>query len=144
MTLVNKENLNIVDSFLRLYAQELEKMFADRDLKITFRSLPDHENTYHDILVRLNREIYISQSEIGKLGLTAPEIFAALAHELGHILYNTHPWGYDAETRADTLAAELGLGSQMIAVIEKIIASRRYRQITSELVHRIQFLKHIA
>ncbi|MCM1152652.1 MAG: hypothetical protein NC328_03240 [Muribaculum sp.] len=144
MTYVNNHNIPVVNAFLRLYGETLQKKFADSDITINFLPLHDDENTYHDILARLNKQIYLSETEIGRLGLTNPEIFAAIAHELGHILYHTHPWGYDAETRADTLAAELGLGTQMISVIEKIIACRRFRHITSELVHRIQYLQHIA
>lgn len=110
---------------------------------IEFLPLPDDENDYNDVIVKVANCIYISESQVGKMGFSNPELFAALSHELGHILYRTHPWTYDSEERADTLAAELGLGSQMISVIEKIIASRRFRYLTGALVQRIQFLQHL-
>lgn len=144
MTITNEYNLFIVDSFLRCYGEVLDKMFKDEDYNIEILPLADTDNEYGDILVRLGKKIYISEREIGNLGLSSPELFAAIAHELGHILYHTHPWAHDAETRADTLAAQLGLRDQMISVIEKIIASRRFRHITSMLVQRIQFLQHLA
>lgn len=144
MKLSNPEKLPIVDAFLRYYEDVLKLHFPDDNMEIIFHSLPDEENEYRDIVVRLNKSIYLSTSEINNLGLTPPEIFAAIAHELGHILYHTHPWAYDAEERADSLAAELGLGQQMITVIEKIINSRRFRHITSALVRRIQYLTHLA
>ena len=144
MKLFNPDKLPVVESFLRCYGEPLQRLFPDDTVKINFRSLPDEDNDFRDIVVRLNKTIYLSTSEINKLGLTPPEIFAAIAHELGHILYHTHPWAYDAEERADSLAAELGLGRQMITVIEKIIASRRFRHITSALVRRIQYLTHLA
>ncbi|MDE5551637.1 MAG: hypothetical protein K2I91_00405, partial [Muribaculaceae bacterium] len=140
MKLFNPDKLPIVESFIRCYDEPLQRLFPDDKIKIIFRSLPDEDNDYRDIVVRLNKTVYLSTPEINKLGLTPPEIFAAIAHELGHILYHTHPWAYDAEERADSLAAELGLGRQMITVIEKIIASRRFRHITSALVRRIQYL----
>lgn len=143
MRIYNPERIATADAFLRCFGETLDSLFADRDVDISIHSLPDEENEYHDIVVRLGNCIFLSEKEIGKLGLSDPEIFAAIAHELGHILYHTHPWAYDSEQRADTLAAQLGLRDQMISVIEKIIASRRFRHITAALVQRIQFLQHL-
>lgn len=144
MKLYNPFDLPVVASFIRLFGETITKKFEDNNTVITFLPLSDDENEYDDIIVRLGDKIYLSEKEIGRLGLSDPEIFASLAHELGHILYHTHPWGFDAESRADTLAAELGLRDQMISVIDKIITSRRFRNVTSSLVQRIQFLKHLA
>lgn len=150
----NKYELPEVESFLRLYGDDLRARFdemrkladnkTDLPETIEFVPLPDEENEYDDVVVKLENRIYISKRMVGEMGFSYPELFAVLAHELGHILYRTHPWGFDAEERADSLAAELGLGTQMISVIEKIIASRRFRNITSALVRRIQFLQLIA
>ncbi|MCM1319546.1 MAG: hypothetical protein NC217_04120 [Muribaculaceae bacterium] len=146
----NRYNLPAVDAFLRLYGELIEAKFAElqhpipRPHIIEFLPLPDDENEYNDVVVRVSNRIYISEQQVGLMGFTEPELFAALCHELGHILYHTHPWAYDSEERADTLAAELGLGNQMISVIEKIIASRRFRNLTAALVHRIHFLQHLA
>lgn len=144
MQLLNPYKLPVVDAFIRCYAQPLNELFPDCDTTITFSPLTEQDNQYRDIIVRLNKTIYLSEIEIGALGLTYPELFAAIAHELGHILYHTHPWAYDAEERADGLAADLGLATQMINVIEKIIDCRRFRHITSALVKRIQYLSHLA
>lgn len=144
MKIENPHKIPIVDSFLRLYGKTISRKFENEIFNVEIFPLPDSDNDYSDIMVRLGKKIFISQTQIGKLGLTPPEIYAALAHELGHILYRTHPWAADAENRADSLAAELGLGPQMIRVIEKIILSRRYPHITSLLVRRIQFLQHLA
>ncbi len=92
---------------------------------------------------RIGRTVYISDEEVGMIGLTDPEIFAALAHEVGHIVYHTHDWQPDCEQRADMLAAYLGLGSQMIAAIEKILDSRRFSKLTSLLIGRIHFLQNM-
>ena len=150
----NSYKLPVVESFLRLYEDALVRKFDEMrelaaDVKplpdtIEFLPLADAENEYDDVVVRLGNKIYISEKMTGQMGFSYLELFAVLAHELGHILYRTHPWGFDAEERADSLAAELGLATQMISVIEKIIASRRFRQITSALVRRIQFLQLIA
>ncbi len=151
---INKYSIPEVDSFLRLYGDALVNRFDElralaedkRELPevIEFVPLSDEENEYDDVVVKLENRIYISKRMVGEMGFTYPELFAVLAHELGHILYRTHPWGFDAEERADSMAAELGLGNQMIAVIEKIIASRKFRNVTSALVRRIQFLQLIS
>lgn len=150
----NKYSIPEVDSFLRLYGDALVRRFdelralADDKTElpevIEFVPLKDEENEYDDVVVKLENRIYISKRMVGEMGFTYPELFAVLAHELGHILYRTHPWGFDAEERADSMAAELGLGDQMIAVIEKIIASRKFRNVTSALVRRIHFLQLIS
>lgn len=150
----NKYKLPEVDSFLRLYGNALTAKFIEmRELSdnendlpgvIEFVPLSDEENQYDDVVVKLGNRIYISKRMVGEMGFSYPELFAVLAHELGHILYRTNPWGFDAEERADSLSAELGLGHQMISVIEKIIASRKFRNVTSALVRRIQFLQLIA
>lgn len=144
MNIYNPHKIEIVDSFIRLFQIPLNEKFPESNTDITLLPLPDGENEYDDIVVRLGNKIFLSEKQIGLLGLTQPEIYAAIAHELGHILYHTNPWVADSESRADTLAAELGLRDQMIAVIEKIILSRRYRHITSLLVQRINFLGLLA
>lgn len=144
MKIINHTGIPEVEGFLRLFGSLLESRFSSEEYDIEIFNLSDEENTYGDILVRLGKKIFISKSQTKRLGLTTPELYAAIAHEMGHIIYRTHPWAADAENRADSLAAELGLGEQMISVIEKIIQSRRYRNITSSLVRRIQFLKHLA
>ena len=144
MNIINHTDIPEVESFLRLYGPLIEQRFGHEEFDVEIFPLPDEENAYGDILVRLGKKVYISATQTGKLGLSIPELYAAIAHELGHIFYRTHPWAADAENRADTLAAEVGLGDQMIRVIEKIILSRRYSHITSNLVQRIQFLRHLA
>ncbi len=144
MQLINKSSLFQVEAYIRLFGDIILEKGKDYSDNIVLLDLPDCDNEYGDSIVRLGNKIYISESEIGKLGLSEIELFAAISHELGHILYHTTPWGNDSESRADTFAAELGLCRQMISVIEKIIASRRYRNMTTMLVQRIQFLQHLA
>lgn len=144
MTFKNNDNIEIVNSFLRLYGEAIQGLTEDNRECIEFFLLRDADNDYGDPIVSICNEIQLSLSELGKLGLTEPEIFAAIAHEIGHIAYGTLPFGVDAESRADSFAAELGLANQMISVIEKLIASRRYRRVTGALVQRIYFLQHLA
>ena len=127
--------------FIRMYGDVLSCMFADRgDFVVAVRPLPDADNEYRDMVARLGNTIYISERECGLAGFSDTDLMAALAHEIGHIVYGSLPFGLDAEMRADTLAFELGLGTQMKSAIDKIIATRRYRHLTSQLVRRLQML----
>lgn len=143
MQLINRENLEIADCFIHLYGEVLNKIAGHYEGRIEFKRLGREDNEYHDIMVRLGNSIYISEEEVGMIGLSDTELLASIAHEIGHIVYNTHGWQPDCELRADTLAAELGLGSQMISAIEKIIDSRRYNKLTSLLVERIHYLQNM-
>lgn len=143
MRLINTDGIEIVESFIRLYGEAVENIARHYDGDIYFRQLRRDENEYNDIMGRVGQTIYISTEEVGRLGLTKPEILAAIAHEIGHIVYHTRSWQPDCEQRADMMAADLGLGSQMISAIEKIIESRRYRKLTAMLVGRIHFLQNM-
>lgn len=141
LKLRNPENIGVAGMFIQMFGPLLGKIFSDRgDLTIDIRILPDDANEYKDIVARLGRNIYISPSQCGAIGLTNAEIMASIAHEIGHIMYGSMPFGFDAEFRADSLAFELGLGVQMMGAIDKIIASHRYRHITGQLVQRLQML----
>jgi hypothetical protein len=143
MQLINRENIEIVDIFTHIYGELLTSLTPHYEGTIEFKTLSKEENRYHDIMVRLGNVIYISKEESGMIGLTDTEMLAAIAHEIGHIVYNTRNWQSDCEHRADMLAAELGLGSQMIRAIEKILESRRYQKLTALLIQRIHFLQNM-
>lgn len=143
MILQNTNNIPQVSAFIRMYGTSLEKLAGHVEKPIIFKRLRKIDNEYNDIMVRLGQTIYISEEEVGKLGLTDPEILAVIAHEVGHVIYSTNSWQPYCEERADSVAADLGLGSQMISAIEKIIDSRKYSQLTSNLVARIHFLQNM-
>lgn len=143
MIIQNNNKIPHVSAFIRLYGESLEKLACNFERPIVFKRLNKTENRYHDIMARLGQTIYISEEEVGKLGLTDPEILAVIAHEIGHVIYSTNSWQPYCEERADSVAADLGLGKQMISAIEKIIESRKYPQLTSNLVARIHFLQNM-
>lgn len=143
MRLINKDNIDIVDFFIRIFKDRLEELAPHYTGDITFALLPDEENDYRDMMGRVGSIIYYSPQEVRKIGLSDTEMLAALAHEVGHIVYNTRGWQPDQEQRADSFAADLGLGTQMISAIEKIIESRRFNKLTSLLIGRIHFLQNM-
>ena len=58
--------------------------------------------------------------------LTEEEQYAAIAHEIGHIIYRfsdkkeQFPKGQGEEIFADSIAAEIGLANEILSVIEKM------------------------
>lgn len=73
-----------------------------------------------------NAGIIYNESLIRQLGLTESEQFAAIAHEIGHILYfflenkRDYPELQGEEIYADKLACEIGLSAEMLSTIEKL------------------------
>lgn len=143
MQFINRQNIEIVDIFVRMFGELVSSTASHFTSPIEFKKLPEEENRYHDIMVSVGSTIYISIEESGQIGLSDTEMLAVIAHEIGHVVYGAHSWLPDCEQRADMMAAKLGLGSQMIAAIEKILDSRRYQKLTSSLIGRIHFLQNM-
>lgn len=74
--------------------------------------------------------IIFNQAVIEHLGLTEEEQYAAIAHEIGHIIYRfsslkeQYPGEQGQEIFADKVASEIGLRSQLLSVIQKLESSR--------------------
>ncbi len=143
MHFINRQDIEIVDVFVRLFGEPVAEAAAHYTMPIIFKRLERADNKYNDIMVSMGNTIYISLDEIGSIGLSDTEILASIAHEIGHIVYGAHGWWPDCEQRADMMAAKVGLGNQMISAIEKFIDSHRYRRLTSQLVGRIHFLQNM-
>ena len=80
--------------------------------------------------------IVFTQSLIDELGLTESEQFAAIAHEIGHILYfyleykDSFPC---EEVYADSVACRIGLKDSILSMIDKLISCGKYQDLESQL-----------
>ncbi len=89
--------------------------------------------------------IVFSQSLIDKLDLTEPEQFAAIAHEVGHILYfflenkDSYP---SEEVYADSVACRIGLKDSILSVIGKLIHCGMYQDLEHQLMIRKMFISN--
>ena len=85
-----------------------------------------------------NADIIHNESLIRQLGLTELEQFAAIAHEIGHILYfflenkRDYPGLQGKEIYADKIACEIGLAAEMLSTIEKLERSGIFRDPISQ------------
>lgn len=72
--------------------------------------------------------IVFNVSVITAIGLSENEFYAAIAHEIGHILYfffeykDSYPGPQGEEVYADEIACRLGLAPSMLSTLEKIEA----------------------
>lgn len=143
MRLINKDDIEIVDAFIRIFGDKVSELAPHYQRDIEFKRLRKSDNHYGDVMGRLGNVVYISPEEVGRLGLSDTEMLATIAHEIGHIVYSTCNWQPDCEERADSFAADLGLGTQMISAIEKILDSKRYEKLTRMLIGRIHYLQNM-
>ena len=82
MRLINKDNIEIVDVFIRLYGELIEDIAPHYKGDIVFKNLPADENEYHDIMGRVGNVIYHSEVEVGKI-MRSPLYYLKKKIELG-------------------------------------------------------------
>lgn len=82
--------------------------------------------------------IIYNETLIRQLGLTESEQFAAIAHEIGHILHfflenkQYYSGQQGEEIYADMIACQIGLGEEMLSAIEKLEQSGIYLNLASQ------------
>lgn len=112
-----------VDEYLGLPNEILRKVMIDDIREQSFASFIYKKEV---AIETTNAGIIYNESLIRQLGLTESEQFAAIAHEIGHILYfflenkRDYPELQGEEIYADKLACEIGLAAEMLSTIEKL------------------------
>lgn len=76
-------------------------------------------------------EIMVNKTLCERLELTAQEMLAAVAHEVGHIMFYFHTekekWkGIDEEMICDEYVCRMGLKDEMVSLLKKMIDSGKY------------------
>ena len=91
--------------------------------------------------------IVFTQSLIDELELTESEQFAAISHEIGHILYfylenkDSYPC---EEVYADSVASRIGLKDLILSVIDKLICCGKYHDLDNQLRMRKLYISNTA
>lgn len=91
--------------------------------------------------------IIFNQAAIDNLELTEEEQYAAIAHEIGHIIYRffdkkeQFPKGQGEEIFADSIAAEIGLAEELLSLLEKMVSSGLFQDSVSRFGMRIKYLQ---
>ena len=95
-------------------------------------------------------EIIVNEDLCIKLQLTKNELFAAIAHEIGHIIMFFHTekeqfQGQAEEIYCDTYACRIGLSDSLITLLNKMIDSGLYSEsIINEMHNRLFFYKSLS
>lgn len=95
-----------------------------------------------------NAGIIINEPIIKNLKLTESEQLAAIAHEIGHILFfflenkEDYPGPNGEEIYCDSIACKIGLSAEMLSIIIKLINDKNYSEFSCSLYIRKNILKH--
>lgn len=90
--------------------------------------------------------IIFNQAAIAHLRLSEDEQYAAIAHEIGHIIYRFYdkkeqfPKGQGEEIFADSIAAEIGLPEELLSLLEKMENSGLFPNSESRFGMRKKYL----
>lgn len=85
---------------------------------------------------------------IEQIGFTEPEQHAAIAHEIGHMLYfflenkSDYPGPQGEEIYCDTIASRIGLSAPMLSALEKLETCGMFPNSLSRFGIRKVFLNH--
>ena len=91
--------------------------------------------------------VVFTQSLVDEFDLTESEQFAAIAHEVGHIMYfyldnkDSYP---NEEVYADNIACRIGLRYSIISLLDKLISCGRYKDLEGMLIMRKLFMSYYA
>ena len=119
------------DAFLR---NPGELPMIDLDENDAFACSSDKQE---DAISSTKAGIIFNKAAIDRLGLTEEEQFAAIAHEIGHIIYrfsslkDKYPGHQGQEVFADTVACEIGLTTQIRSLVSKMMSSGLYAEAES-------------
>lgn len=139
----NNSQLSIFDSFIELYGDD--KMCKAIDCRcITFNQCPFCGVNKNDSPFETASGNIACSIEICKdLNLSDCEMYAMIAHEVGHIYYQT--WNMCIpilckEILADSAAIHFGLEKELASALNKLVNSGNYEDVKKDLCTRIDVL----
>lgn len=141
MKFINEKGIKVVSNFIDRYSAEFNAS-TNENTTIVFRSLP--VNNQHNEPLRCYANIIEYSEEISnRLGMSEIEIYAMIAHEIGHIMdkINNRTDTIPREICGDSMACMIGLRKPMISALKKMIASNLYPNESEMMNGRIDVLE---
>lgn len=138
MQYANKQNIAVISSFIGYYGHLLNEVM-DANNNITF--LPLVDNPHNDPVMRYSNVIKYSEEICKRFNLSEIEVYAMIAHEIGHILDETNSETIPREICADSMAQVLGLGKALTSGLSKLIESGLYPDENDVMKERIKILE---
>ena len=138
----NFSKLKIFDSFIKLYGEN--ECCKDIDIKlISFEQPPFCGcNKYDSPFETCVGYIACSTDICLTIGLVENEMYALIAHEIGHIFYKTSLMPstvsiLEKEKKADSMAIQFGLKNELSSALQKLIDSGKYEDVKEDLRQRV-------
>lgn len=148
----NPQNIELFKTFIEQFDKPINELVKIETITICF--INEQHKRYGFVgdanepfvtNTKINNPTPIGMNEIvcGQLKLTQEEIFAMIAHEIGHILDKTLREAnnqLERELNADQFAIKLNLSNQLKSGLEKFIESENYKDVVEDLSERIKKL----
>lgn len=139
----NISSLEIFDSFIDLFGEN-EFCKAVNAVCVSFEQKPFcGNNIYNSPFERCFTYLACSDDVCQYLNFTKEEMYAMIAHEIGHIYYKTTEMDSPIlikEKMADSMAIQLGLKRELSSALQKMIDSGDYEDVAEDMRQRIHFL----
>lgn len=149
-----KSNVYAVCNLLKKFSINVHTIGEYKDLLETYPKLPVIEDIDKDlfgcyVLKETNDAkdtisgIIINDELCSQLKFNTNDILAAIAHEIGHIMFFfLENKQIDEELKADEFACKMGLSVELLGLLEKIQKSDIYNELTiSHLELRLKVIK---
>ena len=165
---INRTNISAFDTFNREYALKAisicsilgkfqiiavdynDSLYVDKkDLK-EYEAFGNYINKEEYGVSSTCAEIIVNEIVCSKLRLSEPEIMAAIAHEIGHIVFffksdKEQYVGQAEEVYCDQFACKIGLAKPLYTLLNKLVLSGDYQeelvqQIKNRLIYIMMFL----
>lgn len=136
-------HLEIFDSFIGLYGENKFCQALNAEC-VSFEQPPFYgNNMFNSPFETCCTRIACSNEICQKLNFSKEEMYAMIAHEIGHIFYKTREIDspvLDREKMADSMAILFGLKDELSSALQKIIDSGEYEDVKDDLYKRIEYL----
>lgn len=140
MELIIRHPSEVLSGFVNSYGNLLDMAtYTDKTIYLTL--LRPEENQQNDPLCSYANIVGLSQEICDCIGLATTEIYAMIAHEIGHILDSRNKDRIPREIVADSLAVTLGLKTALISGLRKLIDSNNYPDESRNMEGRIKVLE---
>lgn len=141
---------NILSKFQIIAVDYNDSLYVDKiDLK-EFEAFGNYINKEEYDASSTYAEIIVNESVCSKLRLSEQEMMAAIAHEVGHIIFyfktNKEDFqGQAEEVSCDTYACRMGLAIPLCSLLEKQIYTGDYQmELVNQMKNRLFYIKEFS
>lgn len=138
---------NILSKFQIIAVDYNDSLYVDKiDLK-EYEAFGNYINKEEYDAYSTYAEIIVNESVCSKLRLSEQEMMAAIAHEIGHVIFFFKSdkeafQGQAEEVRCDIYACRMGLAIPLYSLLEKLIKTGDYQlELVNQMINRLLYIK---